>query len=131
MRQLSGFIHAVAESRVHYRGSRDGIDVRTITLTRGEAGIPEPHVARGDDIRLIRESELRRYGFALGIDNQEVWERTPCRAGCSSISGTRNTIGLSTLSRECRGRDEKAEQGAAPVDAAEGQCDSMRSCTAR
>jgi LmbE family N-acetylglucosaminyl deacetylase len=54
--------------------SRNGIDVRTITLTKGEAGIPEPHVARRDDIRLIRESELRRYGFALGIDYQEVWE---------------------------------------------------------
>ena len=55
-------------------GSRDGIHVRTITLTMGEAGVPEPQVSHTKDIRLIRESELRRYGFALGIDHQEVWE---------------------------------------------------------
>jgi LmbE family N-acetylglucosaminyl deacetylase len=54
--------------------SRDGITVRTITLTMGEAGVAEPKLSRTEDIRLIRESELRRYGFALGIDYQEVWD---------------------------------------------------------
>jgi LmbE family N-acetylglucosaminyl deacetylase len=53
---------------------RDGIDVRTITLTHGERGYAEPHISRQEDLRLIRESELRRYGFALGIDHQEIWE---------------------------------------------------------
>jgi N-acetylglucosamine malate deacetylase 2 len=55
-------------------GSRDAICVRTITLTRGESSYSEPHVSRKEDLALVRESELRRYGFALGIDSQEVWD---------------------------------------------------------
>ena len=54
--------------------SREGIDVRTITLTRGENGHPEPRLSRVEDLPLVRESELRRYGFALGIDHQDLWD---------------------------------------------------------
>jgi LmbE family N-acetylglucosaminyl deacetylase len=54
--------------------ARDGIDVRTITLTHGERGYAEPQISRKEDLRLVRESELRRYEFALGIDHQEVWD---------------------------------------------------------
>jgi len=55
-------------------GSREGIDVRTITLTRGENGQSAPSLSRREDLPLVRESELRRYGFALGIDHQELWK---------------------------------------------------------
>src|SRR5262245_36730402 len=54
--------------------AREGIDVRTITLTHGERGYGEPPVSRTEDLRLVRESELRRFGFALGIDHQEIWD---------------------------------------------------------
>jgi LmbE family N-acetylglucosaminyl deacetylase len=53
---------------------REGIEVRTITLTKGERGYAEPPIARREDLRLVRESELRRFGFALGIDHQELWD---------------------------------------------------------
>jgi LmbE family N-acetylglucosaminyl deacetylase len=53
---------------------RDGIEVRTITLTRGEKGYAEPHISRPEDLPVVRESELRRYGYALGIDHQELWD---------------------------------------------------------
>ena len=55
-------------------GRRDGMDVWTITLTRGESGYLPPHIARREDLSLIRESELRRYGYALGVDHQELWD---------------------------------------------------------
>lgn len=68
-------------------GSREGIDVRTITLTRGENGHPEPGVSRAEDLPLVRESELRRYGFALRLDHQEVWEYPD--GGLSDVAGRR------------------------------------------
>lgn len=55
-------------------GARSDVIVRTITLTRGEAGFSEPRVARTADLAVVREAELRRYGFALGIDEQEIWD---------------------------------------------------------
>jgi LmbE family N-acetylglucosaminyl deacetylase len=72
-------------------GSREGIEVRTITLTRGENGYEAPSVSRKEDLPLIRESELRRYGFALGIDHQEVWEYPD--------GGLRNVSGLALTGR--------------------------------
>lgn len=63
-----------AASALADAANRDGVWVRTITLTRGENGYPEPHTCRQADLPLVRESELRRFGFVLGIDHQEVWQ---------------------------------------------------------
>lgn len=55
-------------------GKQDHVFVHSITLTKGEAGYSEPPICRKKDLVLVRESELRRYGFVLGIDQQEVWD---------------------------------------------------------
>ena len=55
-------------------GSRDGVEVRTLTLTRGENGHAHTAIARHEDLPALRESELRRYGAVLGIDRQDIWE---------------------------------------------------------
>jgi LmbE family N-acetylglucosaminyl deacetylase len=65
---------------------RDGVEVRTITLTRGEGGYAVPHISRREDLGLVRESELRRYGFALGIDHQELWDYPDGELGRTSIA---------------------------------------------
>ena len=54
--------------------SRDGVRVRTITLSKGEKGYAHPPISREADLGVVRESELRRYGFLLGIDHQELWD---------------------------------------------------------
>lgn len=53
---------------------REGVQVRTITLTRGEQGYAPPPICREADLGVVRESELRRYGYLLGIDEQELWD---------------------------------------------------------
>ncbi|WP_166831883.1 PIG-L deacetylase family protein [Thalassoroseus pseudoceratinae] len=55
-------------------GQRNSVFVHTITLTRGEAGYPDPPICRKEDLKLVREAELRCYGFFLGIDRQDVWD---------------------------------------------------------
>lgn len=51
-----------------------GAYVAQITATRGEAGTQVPVVARQSDLGLIRQAEVLKNGFALGIDEQEVWD---------------------------------------------------------
>jgi N-acetyl-1-D-myo-inositol-2-amino-2-deoxy-alpha-D-glucopyranoside deacetylase len=53
---------------------REGVEVRSVTLTRGEKGYAHPPICREADLGLVRESELRRYGHLLGIDHQELWD---------------------------------------------------------
>ena len=48
---------------------REGVEVRSVTLTRGEKGYDHPPICREADLGLVRESELRRYGHRLGIDH--------------------------------------------------------------
>ena len=52
---------------------RDGAFTALVTATRGEAGTQTPVVARQRDLGAVREAELLKNGFALGIDEQEVW----------------------------------------------------------
>jgi LmbE family N-acetylglucosaminyl deacetylase len=52
---------------------RDGAFTALVTATRGEAGEQEPVVARQRDLGAVREAELLKNGFALGVDEQEVW----------------------------------------------------------
>ena len=52
---------------------RDGAFTALVTATRGEAGEQAPVVARQRDLGEVREAELLKNGFALGIDAQEVW----------------------------------------------------------
>lgn len=51
-----------------------GAYVAQITATRGEAGTQVPVVARQRDLGIIRHAEVLKNGFALGIDEQEVWD---------------------------------------------------------
>ncbi len=50
-----------------------GAVVNTITATRGEAGVVDPPICRQEDLGIIREAELRKYGYILGLTGQEVW----------------------------------------------------------
>lgn len=52
---------------------RDGAFTALVTATRGEAGTQTPVIARQRDLGEIRHAELLKNGFALGIDEQEVW----------------------------------------------------------
>jgi LmbE family N-acetylglucosaminyl deacetylase len=52
---------------------RDGAFTALVTATRGEAGEQVPVVARQRDLGAVRQAELLKNGFALGIDQQEVW----------------------------------------------------------
>ena len=51
----------------------DGAFTALVTATRGEAGEQAPVVARQRDLGEVRAAELLKNGFALGIDEQEVW----------------------------------------------------------
>jgi LmbE family N-acetylglucosaminyl deacetylase len=52
---------------------RDGAFTALVTATRGEAGEQAPVLARQRDLAAVREAELLKNGFALGVDEQEVW----------------------------------------------------------
>ena len=47
------------------RAVEDGIEVTTVTATRGEAGTQYPPVVDQAWLGVVREAELRRHGFAL------------------------------------------------------------------
>lgn len=46
--------------------------VATVTATRGEAGTQFPPIVAQEYLGVVREGELRRHGFALGLDEQVV-----------------------------------------------------------
>ncbi len=52
---------------------RDGAYVAQITATRGEAGHQVPQIARQSELGIIRKAEELKAGYALGIDEQQVW----------------------------------------------------------
>jgi LmbE family N-acetylglucosaminyl deacetylase len=54
--------------------SRPGVEVRLITVTRGGGGYFDPPVSRREDLAAIRTAEVLKHGFALGLDEQEVWD---------------------------------------------------------
>ncbi|BDA80874.1 hypothetical protein LPTSP3_g38040 [Leptospira kobayashii] len=45
-----------------------------VTATKGEAGHQVPVVARQKDLGFIRKAEALKNGYAMGIDEQEVWD---------------------------------------------------------
>ena len=53
---------------------RGGAYVAQITATRGEAGHQVPQVARQSELGIIRKAEELKAGYALGIDEQQVWD---------------------------------------------------------
>ena len=55
------------------RAKRGGAHLALVTATCGEAGEQSPVVARQSDLGAIRKAELLKNGFALGVDEQEVW----------------------------------------------------------
>ena len=52
---------------------RENVVVRMITATRGEAARPDPPISRQEDLGVVRHAEVIKHGFALGLDEQEVW----------------------------------------------------------
>lgn len=54
------------------RAVEEGIEVTTLTATRGEAGTQYPPVVDQQYLGVVREGELRRHGFALGVARQIV-----------------------------------------------------------
>ncbi|MDP3739764.1 MAG: PIG-L family deacetylase [Hyphomonadaceae bacterium] len=52
----------------------DGAFTALVTGTKGEAGHQVPVVARQVDLGVVRKAEALKNGFALGIDDQEVWD---------------------------------------------------------
>ncbi len=53
---------------------KDGAFTAMVTGTKGEAGNQVPVVARQKDLGVVRKAEALKSGFALGIDEQEVWD---------------------------------------------------------
>jgi N-acetylglucosamine malate deacetylase 2 len=53
---------------------KDGAFTSLVTGTKGEAGHQVPVVARQSDLGIVRKAEALKNGFALGIDDQEVWD---------------------------------------------------------
>lgn len=53
---------------------KDGAFTAMFTGTKGEAGNQVPIVARQRDLGAVRKAEALKSGFALGIDEQEVWD---------------------------------------------------------
>jgi LmbE family N-acetylglucosaminyl deacetylase len=75
-RVLGVFAHPDDEQLVTgllVRADREGTFSALVTATRGEAGEQSPVVARQRDLGAVREAELLKNGFALGVDEQEVW----------------------------------------------------------
>ena len=52
----------------------DGAYLAMITATKGDAGTQCPIVCRQGDLGAVRHAEVLKNGFALGIDDQEVWD---------------------------------------------------------
>jgi LmbE family N-acetylglucosaminyl deacetylase len=77
-RVLGVFAHPDDEQLVtgffSYAKTKDGAFTSLVTGTKGEAGHQVPVVARQSDLGIVRKAEALKNGFALGIDDQEVWD---------------------------------------------------------
>jgi len=77
-RVLGVFAHPDDEQLVtgffSFAKEKDGAFTALVTGTKGEAGHQVPTVARQQDLGFVRKAEALKNGFALGIDDQEVWD---------------------------------------------------------
>lgn len=77
-RVLGVFAHPDDEQLVtgffSYAKETDKAFTALVTGTKGEAGHQAPIVARQQDLGIVRKAEALKNGFALGIDDQEVWD---------------------------------------------------------
>ncbi|MFT3724921.1 MAG: PIG-L family deacetylase [Hyphomonadaceae bacterium] len=77
-RVLGVFAHPDDEQLVtgffSYAKEKDHAFTSLVTATKGEAGHQVPTVARQQDLGIVRKAEALKNGFALGIDDQEVWD---------------------------------------------------------
>lgn len=77
-RVLGVFAHPDDEQLVtgffSFAKEKDGAFTALVTGTKGEAGHQVPTVARQQDLGVVRKAEALKNGFALGIDDQEVWD---------------------------------------------------------
>jgi LmbE family N-acetylglucosaminyl deacetylase len=75
-RVLGVFAHPDDEQLVTgllLRAHREGAYTALVSATRGEAGNQSPVVAHQRDLGAVREAELLKNGYALGVTEQEVW----------------------------------------------------------
>ena len=77
-RVLGVFAHPDDEQLVtgffSHANEQDDAFTSLVTGTKGEAGHQVPTVARQSDLGIVRKAEALKNGFALGIDDQEVWD---------------------------------------------------------
>lgn len=77
-RVLAVFAHPDDELRVagllETAKRRDHAFTALVTATRGEMGTQVPKIARQRDLAQVRTAEVLKSGYALGIDEQEVWD---------------------------------------------------------
>ncbi|MCI0669127.1 MAG: PIG-L family deacetylase, partial [Myxococcaceae bacterium] len=76
-RVLGFFAHPDDEQLLngfYLHAARDGAHTALVTMTRGEAGHQTPVVARQKDLGVVRHAEALKNGYALQIDDQEVWD---------------------------------------------------------
>lgn len=77
-RVLAVFAHPDDELRVagllEAAKVRDHAFTALVTATRGEKGSQVPVVVRQRDLALVRTAEVLKSGYALGLDEQEVWD---------------------------------------------------------
>ncbi len=77
-RVLGVFVHPDGEQLVtgffSYAKEKDNAFTALVIGTKGEAGHQAPTVARQPDLGIVRKAEALKNGFALGIDDQEVWD---------------------------------------------------------
>lgn len=77
-RVLGVFAHPDDEQLVtgffSYAREKDQAFTALVTGTKGEAGHQVPTVARQQDLGVVRKAEALKNGFALGIEDQEVWD---------------------------------------------------------
>lgn len=76
-RLLAVFAHPDDEQLINgllTSAKAEGAYLAMVTATKGDAGTQSPVVCRQSELGTIRHAEVLKNGFALGIDEQEVWD---------------------------------------------------------
>ncbi len=76
-RVLAVFAHPDDEQLINgllTSAKAEGVYLAMVTATPGDAGTQSPVVCRQSELGIIRKAEALKNGFALGIDEQEVWD---------------------------------------------------------
>lgn len=74
--------------------ARRGCDVRTVTATRGERGVPRGFTGTKADLLRLREQELRGLGTRLGFRGQLLWDFPDSGLSTVPIETLRDSVRL-------------------------------------